>query len=455
MKNRKHDIERYLSGGLSSAEMHALEKEALNDPFLAEALEGIEEVGRDTFLYDLHKVNRSVHNRTHKRHTIRMWAWPVGIAATVLLIAVSGFLVVTLLREQQVRQLALEQSQEKINADTDQDSLTVDSAGGIASLERSKKEIAAKQEVPALPKTPDTTTPRRKTETVPKETNPSTEVVTGEERLTENVSESEEVAKRLDAEDAIAVVDAPQSQATAQEAAAREEQAKATGDARALAETKSRAARSESTTGAIARELAPDSLVIRGKVFSAEDGEALPGVNVVVKGTNTGAVTDVNGNYQIRIPHESINLVFNFIGFTTREVSVAGQPELNVELSEDMASLSEVVVIGYGSTGSSTERATYTPARPQVSASGFKDYLNQAVKYPAEALKNKTEGKATVRFTVEPSGQLTDFEIVRGIGSGCDEELIRAIREGPSWKPARQGDRPVRDRVKVRYRFEL
>ena len=63
MGDRKHDIERYLRGELSGEEMHALEKEALNDPFLAEALEGIEQAGPDNFLYDLHTIRRSVHDR--------------------------------------------------------------------------------------------------------------------------------------------------------------------------------------------------------------------------------------------------------------------------------------------------------------------------------------------------------------------------------------------------------
>ena len=60
-----------------------------------------------------------------------------------------------------------------------------------------------------------------------------------------------------------------------------------------------------------------------------------------------------------------------------------------------------------------------------------------------------------MRFTVEPDGALTDFEVLRGIGSGCEEELIRLIRNGPAWRPATQGTAPVADKVKVRFKFEL
>ena len=67
MRIRKNDIEKYLQGELTSAEMHALEKEALSDPFLAEALDGVEQTGADNFLYDLHQLNRSVHDRMRRK----------------------------------------------------------------------------------------------------------------------------------------------------------------------------------------------------------------------------------------------------------------------------------------------------------------------------------------------------------------------------------------------------
>ena len=113
MRNRKHDIERYLRGELSPAEMHALEKEALNDPFLAEALEGIEQAGADNFLYDLHTIRRSVRESARRRSRkekkpISMWGWTSAIAASVLLIAVSGFLVITLLKQQAAREQAMQ-----------------------------------------------------------------------------------------------------------------------------------------------------------------------------------------------------------------------------------------------------------------------------------------------------------------------------------------------------------
>lgn len=109
MKNRRHDIERYLRGELSAEEMHALERAALDDPFLAEALEGADEAGANAFLYDLHRIRGSVEDRLRRRgrrsiRTLRLWNRMSGVVATLLLIAIAGFYAVTVVRQQQQSQ---------------------------------------------------------------------------------------------------------------------------------------------------------------------------------------------------------------------------------------------------------------------------------------------------------------------------------------------------------------
>jgi len=83
-------------------------------------------------------------------------------------------------------------------------------------------------------------------------------------------------------------------------------------------------------------------------VTDQNTGAGLPGVNVLVKGTTTGTITDIDGNYSIEVPDEDETLVFSSIGYTTMEVAVAGRTTVNVSLEEDIQSLEEVVVVGYG-----------------------------------------------------------------------------------------------------------
>jgi hypothetical protein len=88
--------------------------------------------------------------------------------------------------------------------------------------------------------------------------------------------------------------------------------------------------------------------VINGKVVSAEDGSPLPGVNVVIKGTTIGTVTDITGNYTLENTSPSSTLVYSFIGLQSMEVAVGERKNVDVEMNLDVTQLSEVVVTGYG-----------------------------------------------------------------------------------------------------------
>jgi TonB-dependent SusC/RagA subfamily outer membrane receptor len=88
------------------------------------------------------------------------------------------------------------------------------------------------------------------------------------------------------------------------------------------------------------------SIKVIGKVTDGEDGEGLPGVNVIVKGTSLGTVTDMEGNYQLWVPAGSM-LAFHYIGYAPQEYFVAGG-RIDAMLEADINALEEVVVVGYG-----------------------------------------------------------------------------------------------------------
>ena len=98
---------------------------------------------------------------------------------------------------------------------------------------------------------------------------------------------------------------------------------------------------------AVQEVLMRQSRTITGTVVSQADGETLPGVTVLVKGTNNGTITDIDGKYSIEANDGDV-LVFSSIGYLSQEVVVGGQSVINVTLAEDVQSLEEVVVIGYG-----------------------------------------------------------------------------------------------------------
>jgi len=88
-------------------------------------------------------------------------------------------------------------------------------------------------------------------------------------------------------------------------------------------------------------------ITITGKVTD-EEGNTLPGVNIIIKGTLTGTITDVDGNFSIEVEDPEAVLVFTFIGMLTQEIKVGDQTEINITMAQDIIGLEEVVAIGYG-----------------------------------------------------------------------------------------------------------
>jgi protein TonB len=76
-------------------------------------------------------------------------------------------------------------------------------------------------------------------------------------------------------------------------------------------------------------------------------------------------------------------------------------------------------------------------------------------KYPEEAQKNKIEGDVLVRFIINEDGHCSDFEVVKGIGYGCDEAALEAFKRMPNWKPAQVQGKPVKMRVQMVYKYRL
>ena len=87
---------------------------------------------------------------------------------------------------------------------------------------------------------------------------------------------------------------------------------------------------------------------VTGTVTGEEDGSPVPGVNVIVKGTSAGTVTDIDGKYQIGVPDEGGILVFSFIGLATEEVEIGNQSEINMVMTADIKQLTEIVVTALG-----------------------------------------------------------------------------------------------------------
>lgn len=98
--------------------------------------------------------------------------------------------------------------------------------------------------------------------------------------------------------------------------------------------------------------------------------------------------------------------------------------------------------------------AEQSPA-PVGGLPAFYSYVQKNLRYPSRAKRMNVQGKVYVEFVVDKDGSLSDIKILKGIGSGCDEEALRVLKNAPNWKPGKQRGRPVRVRMTVPIIFRL
>jgi TonB-dependent starch-binding outer membrane protein SusC len=147
---------------------------------------------------------------------------------------------------------------------------------------------------------------------------------------------------------------------------------------------------------------------ISGKVISP-DGEALPGVVVLEKGTSNGQVTDLDGNFSIRVASQESILVFSLVGFNSQEIQIGNQSIINLTLRESESLLQEVVVVGYGE----QKKLNLTGS---VETVRFDDAVNQSVTNSAQLMYGKFSGVQLTQSSGLPGADGSAI-VIRGIGT--------------------------------------
>lgn len=392
-------IEKYLQDKLTESQRHEVEMLMLNSDFDAEAMEGFESINTDEANSDLNQLNSRLNQRVKSTKKPIPIYW--RIAAAVSLLAISGFMVFQLLKdsapETQISQVK-----------TPEEIITLD---GLREEQEAAEAIQIDPSQIKMQESPKTT---------PSATIPDEKEGISEEAIVEaDKATAKEISEDLDIE-----VRKIQDQI---------------------------AARSQA---APARIEMPEK-ALTGKVTAADDNSPLAGVNVVVKGTTAGTVTDIDGNFKLTIPQGADSmLVTSFIGLESQTLDVSGKEEVTVEMYPKVQELSEVVVTRARSEKKALglvqpeEAATTLPAKALVE--DYDKYLEENLQYPEGENKR---GNVVISFFVNADSTLIDFTVEKSLGEAFDKEAMRLIKEGPKWIPALENGQPVRQKVEVEVKF--
>lgn len=220
----------------------------------------------------------------------------------------------------------------------------------------------------------------------------------------------------------------------------------------------------------------PNGLIlVKGTVVDDATGKAIRGASILERGTTNGTISYENGKFSLRVTENSV-IVVSFVGkqtcsFVASAIEVKNMKDKPIRMKDEVQVTDEVVVVGY-----EQEEVPQKEKVPQASKSEKEEvfmiveqmpeypggmselmkYVARNIKYPADAVREKKQGRVIVQFTVGADGYTSDFSIMRSVSPSLDAEAIRVLANMPKWTPGMQRGKavPVKFTVPVTFRLE-
>ena len=359
----------YIQGLRKGKEAHRLEKESMKDPFLADAIDGYNQVeGNHEQRIEQLRIQISARS-TKKRNTYAI-IWSVA-ACLVIGFGISSYFLFPKETPEPVIPIIPQKEIALVPTKTKTDSTPI---SPVSMKQADKKDIIAKSRttISKPPSAPITTMPMEE------ETSDQMVAATDEEVImTTGASDPESVKKMRIAK--MAVI--------------------------------------------------PTNDIIKGKVTD-QKGEPLIGASVMYKGTNIGTVTDVNGEFSLLKKAENKQLTAQYIGYDPVEVPVDTSRTMLIAMNEDQKGLSEVVVVGYGVNKKANKDSTPQPVDGKRK---YQKYLKENLVRPTDETCAQVKGKVVLTFLVNRDGRPFHIKVKKSLCESSDKEAIRLVQEGPDW----------------------
>ena len=359
----------YIQGLRKGKEAHRLEKESMKDPFLADAIDGYNQVeGNHEQRIEQLRIQISARS-TKKRNTYAI-IWSVA-ACLVIGFGISSYFLFPKETPEPVIPIIPQKEIALVPTKTKTDSTPI---SPVSMKQADKKDIIAKSRttISKPPSAPITTMPMEE------ETSDQMVAATDEEVImTTGASDPESVKKMRIAK--MAVI--------------------------------------------------PTNDIIKGKVTD-QKGEPLIGASVMYKVTNIGTVTDVNGEFSLLKKAENKQLTAQYIGYDPVEVPVDTSRTMLIAMNEDQKGLSEVVVVGHGVNKKANKDNTPQPVDGKRK---YLKYLKKNLVRPTDETCAQVKGKVVLTFLVNRDGRPFHIKVKKSLCESSDKEAIRLVQEGPDW----------------------
>ena len=413
----------YIRGLRKGKEAHRLEKESMQDPFLADAMDGYNQV-EGNHEQRIEKLRMQVSAHSAKKKSTYAITWSIA-ACLIIGFGISSYF------------LFLKKSM------TDEVFIAEESVS-------TKLAEPAAPPTPAIPATP----------TVP--ATPQKEIALATTKVkTDSTPISEITARQADKKDMIAkiqttsqpqgapVAAVPMMEEVSEETAALQEVVATIDTFESESDKKMKLAK--------VATILPQNNMIKGRVTDGK-GEPLIGASVTYKGTNIGTITNMNGEFSLVKKDDKKRLTAEYIGYDPVEIRVDTSRTMLIAMNENKQALNEVVVVGYGAKKNKKsttlgsvvkveEQAEkeITP-QPVIGKRSYQKYLKENLVRPTDDNCKDIKGKVVLSFFVDEEGKPQNITVIHGLCEFADKEAIRLVKEGPKWT---SGKLPAR--VTVRF----
>lgn len=410
------DIERYINGGMSAKEMHDMEKAALQDPFLADAIEGYSEASMQQSHQHLNEITALLQkdNATAKVVTmpVRNFQW-LRIAAMVIVIAGIGAFSLYL----------IDNNKQPVNNE-------------IAAVKESKDHAAST----------DTATITIETDAGKLTSKADTTTYTAQKRIAKHKQQIPENELKL-SDNTIAASRLPQttlsSHLTLSEDSDKYNKVIANQD-----DSVSFLSGFASGVEIQKRDtnIKKATIVLRGTSnnvklnnFSGyiKDNNNQPVPDALINAGRQAVLADKNGYFNLQSPDSTLQVAVSSIGFETANTGLKEGNTNNIVIAPDAQSLSEVVVTGYTSQRKEETKNTHTDSTfPAGGWESFQQYVYRKMNMPFDSANvnySTTHGDVEIEFSVNENGDPYNFKVVRSLGKEKDDKAIDAIKNGPRW----------------------
>ena len=426
------DFLQYLKDELSKQERYKLEKDLQADAFEREAMEGLESISPEKAEEDLLSLHASLNRRLGRR---RRRAW-YSIAATAASILLVGTIFLNIY------------------------DLNPDKAESEPLTEESFRDLDSKKEVPEAPAV--------KEAPVVEEAPGAEKVVVASEPETAKADEPPAAAKALARDKA---PKAPSAEVTLEEETfdmiLADEEIVAV---EAEPQRRKRSALNEKMAAPMANAPQANNIALAGQVsgivISSEDLEVLPGASIMISGTETGTLTDMEGRFTLPADDDQTSVVASFIGMETEEYQLNREIDNQLLMQPDAVMLDEVVVMAQGSgrlegiSSTSSSRVVkeeappaYSAAEPTEGYKAYRDYVEKNMIFPEGYIPGERE-IVVLKFTVTSSASISDIIPLRSPGDDYTEEAKRLLLQGPKWKPSILNGVQMDEQVRIRIVFK-